>query len=375
MTMNRTARISAILATAFVASLGGCLPIELDVSPGGEVLIPRQEGFISFDPGKGTVKNLYAPATNQPAFGVFSPDGQSILAISQTKGGGMGASFSVAVAPAGGEAKTLFSASNLTYALWSPDGTYITATRIADAAKAPLEKQLPELTLAATADGTRKTLASNCSIIHRWFPDSKHVLTLQIASQDKESDQYTAALVKLDVTTGTATPLAAVLGEKNVFFDLSPDATKVLFTAIKAGKAGEKLPAKSDDDPQLYELDIASGAVRAIKSKVNYAIYSPKGTKVLIGTKADFGGGFTLQVGDAALKTFTPVAKDALESAGEAMNSVKIYPGWIDDNTIHYLASRPVYGTAGKNLALITVGADGKGRKDLQTAIDSAIAK
>lgn len=373
--MNTTARISTILAIALVTVLGGCLPIELSVSPTGEVLIPRQEGFISFNPGKGTATKLYAPATNQPAFGVFSPDGRSILAISQTKGGGMGASFSVAIASAGAEAKSLFSASNLTYALWSPDGKHVTVTRIADAAKAPLEKQLPELMLAGAADGARKTLASNCSIIHRWFPDSKHVLTLQIASQDKESDQYTAALVKLDVTTGTATPLAAVLGEKDVFFDLSPDATKVLFTAIKAAKVGEKLPAKSDDDPQLYELDVASGAVRAIKSKINYAIYSPKGTKVLIGTEVGFGGGFTLQVGDAALKTFTTVAKDALESAGDAMSSVKIYPGWIDDNTIHYLATRPVYGTAGKNLALITVGADGKGRKDLQTAIDSAVAK
>jgi len=80
-------------------------------------------------------------------------------------------------------------------------------------------------------------------------------------------------------------------------------------------------------------------------------------------------------VGDAALKSFTTVAADALESAGEAMNSVKIYPGWVNDDTVHYLSSRPVYGTAGKNLALITVGADGKGRKDLQTAIDSAIGK
>ena len=52
------------------------------------------------------------------------------------------------------------------------------------------------------------------------------------------------------------------------------------------------------------------------------------------------------------------------------MGQTKIHPGWLDENTVCYIAKRAVYGTAGENLELATVGADGKGRKSHQVAID-----
>ena len=355
--------------------LSGCLPIELSVSPDGKVMIPRQEGFFSLDPGKGAVKAVYAPKSDKPAFAVYSPDGASVLAISKSTGGGMGTSFAVEVVPAaGGQAKQLLKASNLTYARWSPDGKQVTLTRMADSKVAPMTENLPELLLLDAASGEKKTLASNVSTIHRWFPDSKHVLAFQISAKDKETSQYTGKLVKVATATGKAQPLAEVLGERKVFFDLSPDGTRALFTAIKAAKVGGKVPGSSKDDPQLFELNIAAGTVRAVTADAAFAIYSPKGTKVLVGAKKDKEGRIKLSVGDAALAKTAIVAEDAAKSVGSS-DSRDVYPGWLDDDTVHYLALRSVYGTEGQNLHLVTVGADGKGRKDLQATIDGGVAK
>ena len=76
-----------------------------------------------------------------------------------------------------------------------------------------------------------------------------------------------------------------------------------------------------------------------------------------------------------ALGSSKEILKEFNANEVRDLDGAYVYPGWIDDDTVHFLASRPVYGTAGKNLTLITVGADGKGRKDLQTTIDSAVAK
>lgn len=371
--MSRAKRLWVPMAILVGLGLGGCLPIELSVSSDGKILIPRQEGFYALDPAKGTVAALYVPKSDKPVFAVYAPDGKGFLAISQTAGGGMGSGFAVEMVPAAGQkAKRLLSASNLTYARWSPDGKKVTLTRMGDGKVAPMDENMPELILLDAAAGSRKDLASNVSTIHRWFPDSKHVLTFQIAAKDKDTSQYSGKLVKVDVATGKVQPLALVLGEKKVFFDLSPDGSKALFTAIKAGKLGEKIPASSKDDPQLFELNVADGTVRAVAKDVAFAIYSPKGTKVLVGSKSDSDGAIKLGVGDAALRKTVTVAEDAAKSVGTA-DTRDIYPGWIDDNTVHYLALRAVYGTEGKNLQLRCVGADGKNGKNLQTAVDAGV--
>ena len=374
--MNHATR--AVLGLILLAGLGqvGCLPIELSVSKDGQVLIPRQEGFCCLDPEKGAVKTLYAPKSQQPAFALFAPDGRSFLAITQTEGGGMGTAFALAVVPPDGqEAKQLFTATNLTYARWSPSGRHVTLTRIADEKAPAVDENLPELILVDPAKGTRKTLISGVSTIHRWFPDSKHVLTFQISGKEKEgaqNTQYSGKLVQLDAETGDVKPLALVLGGKMVFFDLSPDGTKVLFTAIKAAKLGEKIPTRSEDEPRLYELNIADGGVRALKGGVAFAIYSPKGTKVLVGSKSEQEGMLQLAVGDAALAQAETVATDAAKSTG-GTDSREIYPSWLDDDTILYLRLYAAYGTAGRNLQLFAVSADGKKRRNLQPAVDGAV--
>jgi hypothetical protein len=359
--------------------VSGCVPIEVSVSPDGKVLIPRDEGFVAFDPAKGTGQVAWRPGSGQPAFAVFAPDGKRFLAV--TKGGeaasvsGMGTGFGVALVGPGGKARNLLGASNITYARWSGDGKFVSLTRVADAAKPPLEENLPELVLVSTADGKRQTVASNVGPIHRWFPDGRHILAFQITAKGEEDGTYAGALVRLDSATGKAAPLATTLGGKKVFIDVSPDGTKALFTAMAATKAGGKAPAKAGDEPHLFELDVASGAVRAVKAGVAFAVYSPKGTKVLVGMPSDDDGDLALAVGDAALTNLRTVATDAAGKTGGMGDSADIYPTWLDDDTVLYLAWHHVYGTAGKNLHLVAVGADGTKRRDLQGTVDAALVE
>jgi|GEM_PF-2362745 len=368
----RVLLLSLVTAAALFC---GCLPIELSVSKDGRVLIPRQEGFCSFDPASGAVKKVYVPKSSKPAMGLFAPDGKSILAVSEASGGGMGSSFAVTVVKtAGGKAKELLKATNLTYARWSPDGGKVAVTRVADKKKAPLEQQLPELILTAPGEAGHKVLAGNVSKLVRWFPDSKSVLSFQIASKSKETSLYSGQLVKIDIASGQAKPLAQVMGDQKVFFDLSPDGKSVLFTAAESVKVGGKLPAKpKDSETKLFKLDIASGAIAKVADDAIYAIYSPKGTKVLVGQPGN--NAVSLKVGSAHLKDLKTIARGVVKGAGDGPASADFYPSWFDEKTILFLTKHAEYGTAGKNLHLISIGADGRGRKDLQNAISAGISR
>src|ERR1041385_3348209 len=112
--------LSAGLALSIVAVallLSGCLPIELEVSPDGKLLIARQEGFFTFDAASGAVKLVYKPTNNQPGFARFVPGGRQIVAITAAKGGGMvGGNFKIEMVDLStGVATPVAEAGNITY--------------------------------------------------------------------------------------------------------------------------------------------------------------------------------------------------------------------------------------------------------------------
>jgi dipeptidyl aminopeptidase/acylaminoacyl peptidase len=368
--LKRTAVLAAVIAAC---GLGGCFPIELSVSPDGAVVIPRQEGFCVYDSAKGTAKVLYAPKDAKAAFAQFSPDGKQVLAISA---GGDSSGFVAAIVPAsGGQPRQVYTGSNLAYAQWSPDGKAIAFTRIADEKVAPLEDNLPELILANPADGTSKKVLSNTSMIQRWFGDSKGLLAIQVTGKEQSNGRYIGKLVRVEAPGGEVKPLASLVSDKSMFFHLAPDGAKALFTAIKAGKADEKLDANAEGESQLFELTVATGAVRPVKAKAIYGIYSPKGTKVLVGSAGEGDAGLKLEVFDAGLTKGATVATDAAKTAGDGPSSADIYPGWLDDNHALYLRLHAVYGTEGKNIELISVDPKGEGRKNHQPAIETGLQK
>jgi len=378
-------RIKAPLLAALLVA--GCFPIELDVSKDGRILIPRGEGFFAVDPATGQVTRVHAPAGGQPVFARFSPDGKQILAV--TEGGGGAALFGrsgghnyTVVTVAGGASRVVFTGSNGTYTCWSPNGEKISLTRVADGKKPPLDENMPELHIVNAKDGTKKLLASNVSRLHRWFPDSKAVLVFQIQSKGKEDSLYRGTLSSVDVVSGEGKVLANVVGSRDVFFDLSPDGKTVLFTARAAGIAGSSSSAGKvgaeltpEKNARLFQLTVADGAVKPLIEGVKFAIFSPDGKRVLLGTD-EKDSLVTLKVADAGLTTFTEVAtKAAAQISGGMGPNTSIYPAWVGNDSVCYLTKVAVYGKAGENLALMVVGADGKNPKNLQAVIDSAAIK
>lgn len=362
--------------TAAVAALAGCLPVELSVSPTGQVLIPRQEGYFIYDSAAGTVGPLYAPKGKQAVFAQYSPDGKQALLVASSAGGGMSQQFAVAVMDvAGGQPRQVYTGENITYAKWSPDAKAVAVTQVAARAVAPLEQNLPELIVVNAADGAKKKLLSNCGMIFRWLPDGR-ILAIQITA--KEDDVYTGALVSVDTATGQAMAVATVLGPQEMFLDVSPAGDKALLTAYQAAKPGQPLATKGDrqgDESGLFEVTLADGAVRAVRDAARYAVYSPKGTKVLLAVKGEGDNGLKLEVADAALAKAVTVADDAAGSSDSGPEGADIYAGWLDDNTVLYLTRAAVYGTACKNFQLTSVDAEGKTRTNHQPAIEAGIKR
>ncbi len=368
MSAERVTRSMFLVACAAVlsAACAGCLPVELSVSPQGEFLIPRQEGFVLLDPAKSQVKVLAGAEGGEPAFAVFAPGGGEFLAVRKT-----GSGFGVSRMGRDGTGKEIFSGSNLTYARWSPDAKKVSLTRVSDDQNETVKENLPELIVVDAGGANKKTVLAGCSVIHRWTADSASILAVQIASKEKEKDRYIGQMVLVGAADGAIKPVCSVVSEKKMFLDLSADGKKALIVAAKVGKAGEKLTA-GDESSRLFEVTLADGSFRQVRDEAVYALYSPKGDQVLVGARGE-DGLLTLAVADSAFAKSTTVARDAAKSAGDGPDSVDIYPGWVNDKTVHYLRRRAVFGTQGKNLQLVTVGTDGKGLANLQPVIGSAL--
>ena len=212
-----------VFVLALCGLLVGCLPIELSVSPDGRVLIPRYEGFFVLDPASGEVHRALDDRYGKPMFAVWSPDGKSFVAVSEgdapegeednggpmagmgdiaidgddmdaealaqhmqmmmeqmmaQMGMGMGPSMNLTlVVPAKVQASHLMNTSGVTYLLWGVDENLISLTRLAGEAVEPLEENMPELVVVDVTTRQVKQLASNVSVLHRWFPDGSAVLT------------------------------------------------------------------------------------------------------------------------------------------------------------------------------------------------------
>jgi hypothetical protein len=351
-------------------ALAGCFPIELDVRD-GKLLIPRQEGFFVFDPASGKAAKVAGPEDGKPVFARFSPDGKEVLTVLKTAAGFN--EFIFRVSPAGGgKGRDIYKAENTAYVLYSPDGASLAVVQMSQKEDPQFKDKVPELYLLPAKGGEAKKVASKVGVFFRWFPDSKRVLVFELDKKD-EMNRYHGNISVLDVTTaGKPMPLVGAAVSQSFFLDLSPDGKKALFTAFAADKPGSDLTKTKEFGTHLFELDVAAGTARKIAKDASYAIYSRDGKQVLLGTPPE---GFSfetlkLEVADAGLTKFTTVAGDAYKPL--AIGGGATFPGWLDDKTVFYFVQREVYGTEGKAINLMTVGTDGKGRRNLQPQIDAA---
>jgi hypothetical protein len=362
-------RCRVLLLLAFLF-LPGCFPIELDVSKDGKILIARQEGFFTLDPANGKVQKICGAENGKPVFARFAPDGKSILTVSELKDGFN--EFGFAVVPlTGGKGKPVFKGKNTSYVRYSPDGSSL-AVVVVPEKKKPEEKVLPQLHLVPLDGSPSKVIATDVGIRFRWFADSKRLLIFEITKALEKEQMFLGNISSLDVATGKRVPLTTALINNEAFFDLSPDNKKVVFTALRADKPGAKLSEEKEYTMHVFDLDVASTTPRKTERSAKFAIYSPDGKHILLGSPP-MGFSFdtlTLEITDVNLKAESVAATDAytkfLSLGGEGMT----YPGWVDNNTVFYFIERSVYGTNGKALSLATVGIDGKGKKLQQPYID-----
>ncbi|MAE61116.1 MAG: hypothetical protein CMJ49_07145 [Planctomycetaceae bacterium] len=216
-----------------------------------------------------------------------------------------------------------------------------------------------------------EALASNVSVLHRWFPDGSAVLTFQIERKD-DDNTYFGHLSKIDTATKRVKPLVAVAGGQDVYFDLSPDGNQVVFSASAAGPLGRELDADSDRT-SLYLYDMTTGKLETLINRtVTCAKFSPDGRRLLLGVpdKNDDGPS-KIGVMDLKTRKSKTLARDAVLKVGDMMNSVSVYPSWVDDESVIYLSQYAAYGTAAVNVRLQSVTIDGQTQTDLQPIIDA----
>lgn len=350
--------------------LAGCFPVELDVRD-GKLLIPREEGFFTFDPASGKATKVAGPEGGKPVFARFSPDGKEVLTVVKT--GGFN-EFRFVISPIGGKGREVYKAENTAYVLYSPDGANLGIVQMSQKEDPAFKDKVPEFYLLPAKGGEAKKVAEKVGVLFRWFADSKRVLVFALDKKDEMSRYYGSVSV-LDVTTGKTTPLVAAAVSQSFFLDLSPDGKKALFTAYATDKPGADLTKTKEFGTKLFELDVAGGTARKIDKEASYAIYSRDGKQVLLGTPPE---GFSfdtlkLEVADAALTKFTTVAGDAHKPL--AIGGGTTFPGWVDDKTVFYFVQKAVYGTEAKSVSLMTVGADGKGKRCVQPLIDTEAIK
>lgn len=366
-----------LFALCGLGLLAGCLPIDLDVTGDGRVVIPRSEGVVYYDPGTGKVTPAMKTGA-APVFAVAVPNRGGIVTVTTDDAGNMGRSFTLHYVNKAGKAKQLHAASNVTYVQVSPTGDHVSFTRVADGKAQGFDENLPELHVISLSGGGAKKIADAVGTIHRWSADGKALHVVELDSKIAETDLYRGKLMKVDPESGKGDALANLIGQNPMHMDVSPQGDQALFTAAAASAAGEKLkdPDMGQNNNQkpatgLFAVDIKAGTVKLARDEASFGMFSPNQTKVLIG--ATDGDGMSLIVTDLQFTNDVTVATDVAAEAGAQMNSVKVYPDWYNDKTVLYIAKRPVFGTAAENYMLTTVSADGKQKKIHQPAIDAAL--
>lgn len=367
-------KLRILVLAPVLLMLAGCFPIELD-SRDGKLLIPREEGFFLFDPVSGKARKLAEPVEGKPVFARFAPNGKEVLTVTKVTRGFNQFRFDV-LPLEGGKPREVYRGQNTAYVRYAPDGGSLGVIRASEKDDPKMKDKVLELHLVPLQVRETRTLAVNVGVLFRWFPDSRRILIFDVIKKD-DKNSYHGNIAVVDVASGKKTGLAGVVSTRDYFFDLSPDGQKVLFTALRAGKVDENLDKGEEFKMTLFEVDTSSRELYKTNREARYAVYSPSGKQILLGSppKGFSLDTLTLEVAGADLAKPTVVATDAhMPLISFGVEGIT-FPGWIDDKTIYYFVTRAVYGTEGKSLNLMRVGVDGQERKCIQPAIDSEATK
>lgn len=356
--MNRIALSTAVVAVLLAA---GCFPILLDVDAQGRILIPRAEGVFVCDAATGKT-TLLARSTGegQPAWARWSPDGKMALVAMVI---GDNDETRLAVVNAKGKATEIGRFKAVATALWAPDGKSVTVSEAG--------MQGVELKRVTLADRKTSTVLSGCLASHAHLPNGR-LLAVKTDGEVEGTNLKTGQLVVVDPASGASQAVVSVTCDAGALFDLSPDGKQVLMVT---GKAATDEHGNATTVSTLELITLEGGKRQTVQAaSPQAAFWSPDGKRVLI---VEAGGDDTpasLVVVDTGGKGRKTIATGMATSAGGFHQSTSIYPSWVGADAVIYFEQSASYGASGKTLHLVRVGADGKGRTDLQYAIERGVA-
>ena len=372
---------------AMVVLFVGCFPITVSVAPDGRIALVREEGVVVYDLKHNTAAIVAKPDGDSKAAWVqFSRDGSKLFYV-MTEGDAPKRLY--VSKPDGSEAKKIYTSDQpMAWALWSPDGRFISVGEVANESKGDLPN-LIDLSVVDASTGKAKKLSGNVMPIHAWLADSSGIVALVAESKaeikpakegeegekkagNQESKALYGKLVKF-APDGAKTELAAAVFSQDMCIDGSRDGREVLFTASVAVALNDQLrvPAKPEEQ-RLYRYTVATKELKDISApSVTLAFYSPDDQHILLGRA---GEKKCLVVTDRAGANSKVIATDALE-ATQGMDPSRMLAQWISNDTVLYWRSHTTIGMGGNSIATMTVKLDGTGRTSIQTRLDSLIEK
>jgi len=212
----------AILILACVVLLAGCFPITVSVAPDGRIALVREEGVVVYDLAKGEAKLVAKPAGDTKAAWVqFSADGKKLFYVT-TRENTPGTVF--VTDASGGAAKELYKGdSPMAWALWSPDGKYISVGEVATQSKGDLGN-LVAVKAIAVDTGKVTDILDDSVMIHDWTPDSKAIVAVVVKAkagdQEKGGGNVLKGTLTLFTLDGKQTPIAEVIAGKDLSVDV-----------------------------------------------------------------------------------------------------------------------------------------------------------
>lgn len=349
---------------ALVLTLGGlmagCYPVELSVTRGGEIVVPRAEGVVMYNPATGAGRLVAAgDASEATAFAVASPDGSRLARAVTVRNasGDPGSEFVILITDLRTlTSETVATCSNGTFIQWDPQGRFLSYSFVSGEQFDDVTENMPELHLYDLEAHSEKQIATNVAVAHYWLPDGSGIVLLR--TEGKDTDGRIGALGVYDLKSGKIRRVTRLMGAE--WFALSPDGAEVI-TVAQGAQAATGGRRSRGDQKALYAITLERGSFRRLEFVADHARYSPDGQRVAyMKDKQVWVTNRELDQAEAALSP----------AAIELGQSTKVHLTWYDATQLLVIRNHAVFGVAGLAPELILVNTVTGEARNLQPEID-----
>lgn len=372
-------RLGAAVALVAVCS-AAYMPVQVDADRQGRLLVARQEGVFAIEAEGTKAELLTKPVKGLPVVARWSPGGDKVLLAEVLDDLRMALSV---VTVADKTVQDLGAFKGLRTPLWSPDGTSVSY--------AVQEPPGFALYVAPATGGQARKLLGGVGGSYDWA-DKGHLAAFRLGTKQAASGASEGELVLVDAGTGDATSVAAMSAGELAPIDVNA-----------SGKDALVVRTAADGKTQLVRVTLSGGKTQPVgPENVLAGVWSPDGERIVAVHMLERE--ITSQVvpppgqapagvppgGTVALKQKVRTWHLSVMKAGGAEVKIlseeadawqatwadsPLLPNWSAKDTVIFFRKARVYGDAGTAMHLMSAKAAGGAVKDLQPAIDAAVAK